>query len=155
MLLFIDDSKNILFVSCALWYVLHPTIDCLWLGFIPSFKSCSWLFACYWITLPLSWYSGHIPIQRSPDIGTNSSLWALKKTYKYLAARLHIQPRMNCIVAQIEASGAAAIHPTRALTVSGNFPLTSGASPFEPILEHTLWPPPRLRVLGGKEASSF
>ena len=49
VLLFIDDSKNILFVSRALWYVLHPTIDCLWLGFIPSFKSCSWLFACYWI----------------------------------------------------------------------------------------------------------
>ena len=41
--------KEYLFVSRALWYVLHPTIDCLWLGFIPSFKSCSWLFACYWI----------------------------------------------------------------------------------------------------------
>ena len=50
-------------------------------------------------SLPLSWYSGHIPIQWSPDIGTNSSLRALKKTCQYLAARMHIQPRMNCLVA--------------------------------------------------------
>ena len=49
VLLFIYDLKSILFISCALWHVFHPTIDCLWLGFIPSFISCSWLFAWHWI----------------------------------------------------------------------------------------------------------
>ena len=124
VLLFIDDSKNILFVSCAFWYVLHPTIDCLWLGFIPSFISCLWLFACYWIHCLSLDIQAIYPYNGPPTSVQTRACGPLKKTYKYLAARLHFQPRMNCIVAQIEASGAAAIHPTRALTVSGNFPLT-------------------------------
>ena len=33
--------------------------------------------------------------------GTNLSLRALKKTHIYQAVELYLQPRMNCIVAQI------------------------------------------------------